>query len=116
MPIYQGNGPKDKSSPYRPISLCSTIGKILERVVKNQHLSLVNEHRAMNSAQHAFTSNRSTITNLITERHLAGAASSRESMDVISFDFSRAFDRVPHNKLLAVLSNRDVSGRALEWI
>ena len=84
--------------------------------MKNQLLSLVNEHSAMNSAQHGLTNNRSTITNfLITERHLAEAANSRESMDVI-FDFSRAFDRVPHNKLLAVLSNRDVSGRALEWI
>ena len=37
-------------------------------------------------------------------------------MGVISFDFLQAFDRVPHNKLLAVLSNRGVSGRALGWI
>ena len=71
----------------------------------------------MNSAQHGFTNNVSTINNLlITERRLAEAANSRESMDVISFDFSRTFDRVPHNKLLAVLSNRGVSGRALGWI
>ena len=89
----------------------------LERIVKNQLLSLVNEHSAMNSTQHGFTNNQSTITNLlILERHLAEAANSCESMDVISFDFSRAFDRVPHNILLAVLSNRGVSGRALEWI
>ena len=42
-------------------------------------------------------------------------------MDMIFFDFSRAFNRVPHNKLLTVLSNRGlsnrgVSGRALEWM
>ena len=78
--------------------------------MENQLLSLVNEHSAMNSAQHGFTNSRYTITNfLITERHLAEAKNSRESMGVISFDFSRAFDRVPHNKLLAVLSNRGVS-------
>ena len=71
---------------------------------------------AMNSAQHRFTNNRFTITNLlITEKHLAEASNSRESMDSISFDFSRAFDRVPHNKLLAVLSDRGVSGKALGW-
>ena len=91
--IYKGSGPKDKVSSYRPISLCSTIGKTLECIVLNQLLSLVNEHSAMNSAQHRLTNNRSTITNLlITERHLAEAANSRESMDVISFNFSRTFD------------------------
>ena len=85
--------------------------------MKNQLLSLVNEHSAMNSAQHGFINNRSTIKNLlITKRHLTEAANSRESMDVISFDFSRAFNRIPYNKLLAALSNRGVSGRALEWI
>ena len=71
----------------------------------------------MNSAQHGFTNNWSTITNLlITERHLAKAANSRESMDVNPFDLSRAFDRVPHNKLLAVLYSKGVSGKALKWI
>ena len=49
MPIYKGNAPKDKASSYRPISLCSTIGKTLGRIVKDQLLTLVNEHSAMNS-------------------------------------------------------------------
>ena len=57
VPIYKGNGPKDKAS-YRPISLSSTIGKTLERIVKNQLLSLVNEHNVTNSAQHGFTNKR----------------------------------------------------------
>ena len=71
--LYKGKGPKDKASSYRPINLCSTIGKTLELIVKNQLLTLVNEHSAMNSAQHEFTNNRSTITNLLaTERHLTG--------------------------------------------
>ena len=93
VPIYKENSPKDKASLYKPISLCSTSGKILERIVKNQLLTLVNEHSAMNSAQHGFTNNRSTINNLlIVEKHLAEAANIRESMDVISFDFSQAFN------------------------
>ena len=50
------------------------------------------------------------------QRYVAEAAYSRESMDVISFDFSRAFDLVPHNKFLIVLSNRGVTGRALGWL
>ena len=34
VPIYKGNGPKDKASSHRPINLCSTICKTLERIVK----------------------------------------------------------------------------------
>ena len=61
--------------------------------------------------------NRSTIAyQLITERHLAEAAYNHESMDLISFDFSQAFDRVPLNKFLMASFNRGVSGRALGWI
>ena len=104
VPIHKGNGPKDIALLYKPISQCSTIGKTLERIVKNQLLTLVNEHSAMNCAKHGFTNNRSAITNLlITERYLVEAANSRESMDVISFDFSRAFDRVPHNIIVVFL-------------
>ena len=42
--ICKRNGPRDKASSYEPISLCSTIGKTLKRIVKNQLLTLLNKH------------------------------------------------------------------------
>ena len=75
---------------------------------------LDNEHGVLNSAQHGFQRNRSTVTNLIvTENHLGTAVHSHELLDIISFDFSLAFNRVPHNLLLAELSKRGESRAAL---
>ena len=64
MLIYKGSGTKDKASLYR-ISLCSTIGKTLELIVKNHLLTLVNEHSAMNSVHHGFTNKLSTLTIIV---------------------------------------------------
>ena len=94
VPIYKGSGPKDIIASHRPISLCSTLGKTLERIINNQLTTLVYEHGALNSAQHGFQRNRFTVTNLIdTENHLRTAVNSREPLDNISFDFSRAFKK-----------------------
>ena len=42
MPIYKGKGSRSCASSYRPISLCLTIGKALERLVRDQILTNVN--------------------------------------------------------------------------
>ena len=97
--------------------MCSTIGKTLERIINYQLTILVNEHGALNSAQHGFQRNQSPVTNLIvTENHLGTAFNLREPLDIISFDFSHAFNKVPHNLSLAELSKRNVSRAALRWL
>ena len=108
-----GSELKDKTVSYRPICLCSTIGNTLERIINIQLAMLVNKHGALKG----FQRKRSTVTNLIvTENHLRTAANAHEPLDIISFDFSRTFDRAPHNLLLAELSKRGVSGAALRWL
>ena len=38
------------------------------------------------------------------------------SIDVVYFDFMKAFDKVPHHRLLMKLESYGISGAALEWI
>ncbi len=38
------------------------------------------------------------------------------AMDVIFLDFAKAFDKVPHRRLLAQLEAHGVEGRVLRWI
>ena len=67
--------------------------------------------------QHGFFNERSTVTNLLcAESIIADAINSEEPYDIISFDFSHAFDRVPHHLLLQDLADRGISGKALEWM
>ena len=41
VPIYKGKGDISMPASYRPISLCSTIGKVLEKIVSNQLLQYI---------------------------------------------------------------------------
>ena len=117
IPVYKGKGSREQPSSYRPISLCSTIGKVLERLVKDQLLQSIETRSPLSKCQHGFSKNKSTITNLlITERIIADALNSNKPVDIITFDFSRAFDKVPHHMLMRELSSRGLSGSALSWI
>ncbi len=37
-------------------------------------------------------------------------------MDVLYLDFSKAFDRVPHERLLLKLNNHGITGTVLKWV
>lgn len=99
---------------YRPISLLSTFAKVFESLICpyiQSHLSLY-----LSNSQHGFVSSRSTCTNLVTfTETLVDAIDSGKQVDVIYTDFSRAFDRVPHNILLYKLNAYGITGSLLEW-
>lgn len=39
-----------------------------------------------------------------------------QSVDVVYLDFSKAFDKVPHKRLLDKLAAHSIEGNVLEWI
>ena len=99
---------------YRPISLCSTIDKVLEKIVTNQFLQYIELSAPLADCQHGFVKRRSTITNmLMTERVIAEVLNKGACVDVLTFDFARAFDKVPHSRLLRELASRGINGTAL---
>ena len=66
--------------------------------------------------QHGFRSRRSCETQLIiTILELASSLSAGEQVDVILLDFSKAFDKVPHTRLLNKLSFYGVRGNTNQW-
>ena len=55
----------------------------------------------LSSSQHGFVKNQSMLNNLIiTENDIADALNEHEPVDIIIFDFSSAFDKVPQQLLL----------------
>lgn len=109
----------DKLSPlnYRPISLVSSVAKVLERIICDQLIKFAMEHSIIPREQHGFIPGRSTLTNLLT-----GLSAWTESydrgipVDVLYLDFSKAFDRVPHRRLISKLDHLGVRGNLLSWI
>ena len=115
-PIHK-KGPKHISSNYRPISLTSIICKIMERIIRDSIMEHMEQNRLFTDHQHGFRKGRSCITQLIevidewTEN-----LNSQENIDAIYLDFQKAFDTVPHRRLLAKLEGYGIKGSVLRWI
>ena len=114
--IYK-KGDKGNPENYRPVSLTSNIGKIMERIIKAELVTLLEKNQVIRNSQHGFRSKRSCLTNLLTfMEKVAEDLDSGEAVDVIYLDFQKAFDKVPHLRLLAKFKEIGVRGKVLDWI
>jgi len=99
-----GKNPTDPAS-YRPISLLSSLSKVLERVILSRLREFVEENNILPPEQHGFVRGRSTLHQLkrLTDHVKAGFAlrgNRIRSTGMILMDVERAFDRVWHAGLL----------------
>ena len=112
-PVFKKGG-KSLISNYRQISLLSIVSKLCERCVLKKLLpDLVH---LLSDLQHGFVQGRSCVTQLLSVLHDVGASlDAGEEIDVIYLDFSKAFDSVPHRRLLHKLSLFGIQGSLHEW-
>lgn len=116
IPLFKKGDPS-LASNYRPISLTSTLCKIMESIIKDNLTHFAALHGIINPNQHGFMSGKSTCSQLL-ETHFDWCSGLDDGgyFDVITIDFRKAFDVVPHNKLLSKLSCLGVCGQTLLWI
>ena len=112
-PIYKGKGSRDDPKSYQPV-ICDTLGKCLERIVNNQLMKHIEEHKFFCDAQYALRSSRSTVTNLlIADKYIAKWINNSVPFDIISFNLSKAFDRVPHKRIVPELHQVGLSDKII---
>ena len=69
----------------------------------------------INESQHCFTKGKSCLTNLLSfYSKVYEAANNRDSYDILYLDFSKAFDKVPHQRLLRKVRAHGIDGRILD--
>ena len=116
VPIFK-KGEKNQAVNYRPISLTSIPCKIMEHIISSNIMSHLEEANILTDAQHGFRKKRSCESQLILAiQDLAKDLDSRIQNDVILLDFSKAFDKVPHARLLYKLKHYGVCGTTYNWI
>jgi len=110
-------GDRSSAANYRPISLTSVCCKLLEHIVRSAITSHLDQHNILVDSQHGFRKGRSCETQLIlTVDDLAAVLEESGQTDTILLDFSKAFDKVPHRRLLLKLHHTGIRGRTLEWM
>ena len=110
-------GSKKLPGNYRPISLTSVACKIMESIIRDAAVEHSNKNDSFCSEQHGFTKGRSCLTNLLeTLENWTQAIDEGLSVDAIYLDYRKAFDTVPHERLLKKLYSYGLRKKVLYWI
>ena len=115
-PIYK-KGKKNIAGNYRPVSLTCIVCKIMESIVREEVMKFLKSNQLLSPKQFGFLSGRSTTLQLLTMLDKWTSILDRGgAIDVIYFDFMKAFDKVSHGRLLLKLRAYGIDGSLHAWI
>jgi hypothetical protein len=114
-PIFK-TGSREEVTNYRPISLLSVIGKIIEKIINSQLLSYLERNNSLSPNQFGFRQKRSTeqAVDLLVDK-IVDCIDKGEKCVGIFLDLAKAFDTVSIPILLAKLESLGIRGLALKW-
>ena len=116
VPIFK-KGEKHVPSNYRPVSLTSIACKLLEHSIHSTVMDHFDKYSILCDEQHGFRARRSCESQLlITIDQLAKNFEEGHQTDIILLDFAKAFDKVPHTRLLHKMEYYGIRGSTLHWI
>jgi hypothetical protein len=115
-PIFK-KGSKLSPNNYRPVSLTSVTCKVMEALVREKVLAHLVENRLVCDEQHGFTPGRSCVTQLLdTIDCWTEILDQGGSVDAIYMDFQKAFDSVPHRRLMSKVNALGIRGKVHRWL
>jgi hypothetical protein len=116
VPIFK-KGSRYASLNYRPISLTSVACKALERDVADQLYDYFDQNGLLSKDQFGFRRGYTVDDQLLlTYDKVTHWVDSGSVVDVVLFDFAKAFDVVCHVLLIGKLAHLGVGGCLLQWI
>ena len=114
--IYK-KGKKSLASNYRPVSLTSVICKLMERLVRDHIIEHFQVNKLFTEKQYGFISGRSTSIQLIRVlEEWTEAIDKGHGVDCVYMDYQKAFDTVPHKRLISKLKSYNLGEEMISWI
>ena len=108
-------GCKKEPLNYRPVSLTCILCKLYEKLLRRHILKHIEGN--IIGSQHGFVEKKSCLSNLLeTVETILNILDEGAPVDVFYFDFCKAFDSVPHYRLLTKMESMGISGKTLNII
>ena len=102
--IYKNKGSKSSATNYRPVSLTCVPCRLSEKCVRDTILTHMNSNKLFSDCQFGFREKRSCVLQLLDVfDDWVKAYDEGFQIDTIYLDFKKAFDSVPHRRLLVKL-------------
>jgi len=115
-PIFK-KGSRSKVSNYRPVSLTSQVSKIYESILRDAIMEHLVKNQLLRDSQHGFLRGRSCLSNLLTFLDkVTDCVDKGIDVDVIFLDLAKAFDKVPHTRLMNKVRAHGIQGLIGNWI
>ena len=110
-PIHKG-GSKSKTSNYRPVSLTTIVCKIIKGIIRGGLMKHMKENDLLSNCQHGFIPGQSCVTELLLMMDMwTRILDDHGTVDVTHLDFRKAFDTVPHERMLRKIEGYGIKGK-----
>jgi hypothetical protein len=110
-------GDKQRAQNYRPVSLTSIVCKLLESIIRGAIVEHMKRFQQISDSQYGFVQRRSTTLQLLhTVEDWIQLIDEGKTVDVCYLDMMKAFDSVPHQRLLAKIHSYGIRGKIMKWI
>jgi hypothetical protein len=107
---------KKLPSNYRPVSLTSTVCKILEAIIRDSMTAYLDKNNLIMNTQHGFVKKRLCLTNILEFLDIVtNYVDQGLPVDVIYLDFQKAFDKVPQKRLMMKVKALGIQGAIFNW-
>ena len=110
-------GNKQLPNNYRPVSLTCILCKVMEAILREEIVKHMRNNSLFSPCQYGFVERRSTTLQLLhTIEDWLKDIDEGKVIDACYLDLMKAFDTVPHRRLLAKVRSYGIQGELLRWI
>ncbi|PIC30437.1 hypothetical protein B9Z55_021678 [Caenorhabditis nigoni] len=115
-PLFKKGNRSDPNN-YRPISLTSSVAKVIEKIIRKQISSFLDMNQILSTRQFGFRAKMNTEAQLLVyQSDILQKSGSKQVLYSIYIDFRKAFDSVCIPKLISKISNNGIRGNLCNWL